>query len=89
LGRDAHAELALTPRSPASPERPAARRARLETPPSASPRREEAAALAAARVDLTLDSDDDFDDFDDFDAFECDAPPRKAPRVALENVSNR
>jgi hypothetical protein len=42
--------------------------------------------LAAARVDLTLDSDDDFDDFD---AFECDAPPRKAPRVALENVSNR
>jgi len=57
--------------------------------PSASPRREEAAASAAARVDLTLDSDDDFDDFDDFDAFECDAPPRKAPRVALENVSNR
>jgi hypothetical protein len=45
--------------------------------------------LAAARVDLTLDSDDDFDDFDDFDAFECAAPPRKAPRVALENVSNR
>jgi hypothetical protein len=97
LGRDAHAELPLEAgrNPPASPEirgtpaRSAARRARLETPPSASPRREEAAALAAARVDLTLDSDDDFDDFDDFDAFECDAPPRKAPRVALENVSNR
>jgi len=94
LGRDAHAELPLEAgrNPPASPEirgtpaRSAARRARLETPPSASPRREEAAALAAARVDLTLDSDDDFDDFD---AFECDAPPRKAPRVALENVSNR
>lgn len=91
LGRDAHAELPLEAgrNLPASPEirgtpaRSAARRARLETPPSALPRREEAAALAAARVDLTLDSDDDFD------AFECDAPPRKAPRVALENVSNR
>ena len=41
-----------------------------------------------AAVDAA-DNDDDFDDFDDFDAFECDAPPRKAPRVALENVSNR
>ena len=97
LGRDAHAELPLeagrnliaSPEIRTTPARSAARRARLETPPSASPRREEAAASAAARVDLTLDSDDDFDDFDDFDAFECDAPPRKAPRVALENVSNR
>ena len=96
LGRDAHTELALeagrnpgedSPEIRTTPARSGARvRARLETPPSASPRGEEAAALAASRVDLTLDSDDDFDAFD---AFECDAPPRKAPRVALENVSNR
>ena len=78
LGRDAHAELALTPRSPASPERPAARRARLETPPSAAPRREENDVDAVARVDLTLDSDED----DSIASLDFDAPPRKTPRVA-------
>ena len=78
LGRDAHAELALTPRSPASPERPAARRARLETPPSAAPRRKENDVDAVARVDLTLDSDED----DSIASLDFDAPPRKTPRVA-------
>ena len=78
LGRDAHAELALTPRSPASPERPAARRARLETPPSAAPRREENDVDAVARVDLMLDSDED----DSIASLDFDAPPRKTPRVA-------
>jgi len=80
LGRDAHAELALTPRSPASPERPAARRARLETPPSAAPRREENDVDAVARVDLTLDEWDEDDS--SIASLDFDAPPRKTPRVA-------
>lgn len=81
LGRDAHAELALTPRSPASPERPAARRrARLETPPSAAPRREENDVDAVARVDLTLDEWDEDDS--SISSLDFDAPPRKTPRVA-------
>ena len=81
LGRDAHAELALTPRSPASPDvPPAARRARLETPPSAAPRREENDVDAVARVDLTLDEWDEDDS--SIASLDFDAPPRKTPRVA-------
>ena len=89
LGRDAHAELALPPRPPASPEpalrgtpaRSAVRRARIATPPSAAARREERGRLGAApRVDLTrFDSDDDFD-------FDSDAAPRKTPRRDVSNV---
>jgi hypothetical protein len=86
LGRDAHAELPLEAgrNPPASPEirgtpaRSAARRARLETPPSAAPRRKENDVDAVARVDLTLDSDED----DSIASLDFDAPPRKTPRVA-------